>query len=92
MTWNLDIPSIPRDRRILIETRKGEVMISVFNKPTKGTPAGWFSGVGPVECIVAWQELPAASGGMPRADGGLDIVHKHTEINTPILEDVGGGP
>lgn len=63
MTWNHDLTTIPLDRRFLVETRKGEVLISVFNKPTKTAPAGWFSGVGPVECIVAWQDLPAASGG-----------------------------
>ena len=62
MTWSFDLQSIPRDRNIIAETTKGEVMVTRFNKPTKTTPRGWFSMIGDESRIVAWQEMPAPSG------------------------------
>lgn len=162
-SWNFDLQSLPRDRNILAETAKGEVLVTRYNQPTKGSPRGWFSMIGDESRIVAWQEMPAPSGrsnsppsaervnphrsggavanaggcnvdrsaqrapveagieptslagGLEsgiehsvvdrntsgpdvkraplsnRSDGGLDIVHRHSEINLPIIEDVGGG-
>jgi hypothetical protein len=95
-SWSFDLSAIPRDRNkpIWVETHKGEVIRTYYVAPTKTSPKGYWPGVGDESCIKCWQLFvkPEPSGISMRSDAGLDIVHRHSEINTPMLEDVGSGP
>lgn len=72
---------------IWAETAHGEVIRTIFNQPTKQTPAGWWSGIGKEELIVAWQPLIRPE---PSGIGRRDSVGPG-EVHLPILEDAGGG-
>lgn len=78
---------------IWVETIGGSVVRSHFCPPTRTSPNGWWNGVGPESNILCWQPyiVPEPSRRTPRADAGSNIVTRHSEINLPIIEDVGSG-
>lgn len=81
--WNFDISTIPLDRKIIVETTDGEVHQTIFNKPTKHTKDGWFSMIGPLARIIAWQDFPAPSRmGVAAKAAGAPVI-------LPIIDDVG---
>lgn len=79
---------------VWLASRDGKVYMTHWipkdaKEPSVGSWAGWREGEEP----IAWQLFikPEYPSGV-RSDAGLDIVHRHSEINVPVLEDVGGGP
>ncbi|CAN7393593.1 hypothetical protein [Neorhizobium sp. LjRoot104] len=107
MTWNFDIASAPRGRGVTttvtvdgkdrtkrehhvdpvwLATASGKVHRSYWVPQTRSMRGHW-SGFNPdsVEPI-AWQHFV-----VPEHPGNSVIVHRHTEINLPIIEDAGGG-
>lgn len=89
MTWSFDISQAPRDGSPVILAFRGKVLKSYWFKP-KFDPPHWnmLSHKDTPDAWMPWPEAPK----LPRSDAGLDIIHRHTEINLPVLEDVGGGP
>lgn len=87
--WSFDMTAAPRGRQILVRTTKGETVLTSWLQPNRFTPSGRFDGFPEnAKTLLAWCEVPAFSD--IRSDMGLDLVTKHSEINVPIIEDVGG--
>lgn len=88
--WVFDMTAAPTDAPVWLASQCGKVIKSQWLEKTKFSPARW-SGLASQESPIAWQPyiVPAHPG--TRSDLGLDIVTKHSEINVPIIDDVGCG-
>jgi hypothetical protein len=88
MAWSFDIAQALRDGSPVILAFAGKTFKSRWNK-NKVDPDNW-SMLTHKQVPDAWMPWPEAPV-LPRSDAGLDIVHRHSEINLPILDDVGSG-
>lgn len=86
MTWSFDMTAAPRDGTHVILAMPNKTTLRSYWCTPKGEPEHW--------CMlshknepVAWMLWPAHPG--DRSDLGLDIVTKHSEINLPIIDDIG---
>ncbi|MDR6818468.1 hypothetical protein J2X76_003645 [Neorhizobium sp. 2083] len=105
--WNHDIACAPRGKEVTVTrtvkgepveykehhiapvwlaTADGNVHRSYWIPATKSSAGRW-SGFNPTSPEpIAWQHFV-----VPEHPGNSVIVHRHTEINLPIIEDVGSG-
>lgn len=81
MDWNFDFTSAPRDRKVWIATKCGKVIdVSWSAKRNQ------WAGLADSEKPRAWQPYIVPT----HPDAGV-IVHRHENINLPIVDDVGSG-
>ncbi|WP_105430192.1 hypothetical protein [Neorhizobium sp. T6_25] len=82
MSWNHDITSAPRDQRLWMASECGKVIPTTWDKKREQWAGFATNGKPP----IAWQPYV-----VPEHPGNAVIVHRHTEINLPIVDDCGSG-
>ncbi|WP_105436384.1 hypothetical protein [Neorhizobium tomejilense] len=83
MSWNHDITSAPRDRKLWLASECGAVVGPTTWDKKREQWAGFATRGKPP---LAWQLYI-----VPEHPGASVIVHRHTEINLPIVHECGGG-